>query len=62
MASIADTARSNMLSALVLTEPRLESNADLMRLVIGAGGASIITPTDASVGTQLLRYMMSLRG
>lgn len=60
MASIADMARANMLTELALTEPQ-GTNADLMALVIAKPGQLIVPVTDASVGTHLVRYMMSLR-
>lgn len=59
--SIADQARANMLTALVLTEPQKLSNTDLMKLVMDAGGLGLITVTNASPATHLIRYMMSLR-
>lgn len=59
--SIADIARTNMLADRLLTPPRLESNADLMRLVLADGAQTLVPRTDASTGTHLLRYMMSLR-
>jgi len=61
MASIADTARVNMLANRSLTEPRRETNADLMALVLNDGAQVLVPKTNASVGTHLLRYMMSLR-
>lgn len=61
MASIADTARANMLTELVLSEPQPLSNADLMALVMVDPGQTTVTVTDASIGTHLLRYLMSLR-
>lgn len=59
--SIADEARTNMLTALGLTEPQLKSNVDLMRLVVVAGGLSIVTPTDASYAEQYEDYLRVLR-
>jgi len=59
--SIADQARTNMLIDRGLSIPRLESNADLMSLVLADGAQTLITKTSASTGTHLLRYMMSLR-
>jgi len=60
--SIADQARTGMLTALVLVEPQKLSNTDLMKLVVDAGGLSLITVTNASPATHLVKYMMSLRG
>lgn len=61
MASISDVARANMLTALTLVEPQALSNADLMKLVLEDPLQTLVTETDASVGTHLTRYMMSLR-
>lgn len=59
--SIADEARSLMLTALSLTEPRRESNIDLMRLVIAAGGLGLITPNDKSAAVQYWNYLRTVR-
>lgn len=59
--SLADIARVNMLADRGLSPPRLESNSDLMQLVLADGGQVLVPKTEASVGTHLLRYMMSLR-
>jgi hypothetical protein len=59
--SIADQSRVNMLSNRVLTEPRIESDTDLMVLVLADGLQVLVPKTDASAATHLLRYMMSLR-
>lgn len=59
--SIADQARANMLTALVLVEPQKLSNTDLMKQVVDAGGLGLVTVTSASPATHLERYMMSLR-
>lgn len=61
--SIADIARTNMIAQLGLTDAqaRVLSNADLMAKVLVFPGQTLVTKTDASVGTHLLRYMMSLR-
>lgn len=61
MATVSDTARGNMLTALVLSNPQPLSNVDLMRQVIAAGGASIVTVTDATAAVHLERYLRSLR-
>lgn len=61
MASISDTARTNMLTALVQTEPQLKSNVDLMREVVAAGGLSLITVTDASAAVHYWRYLKIVR-
>jgi len=61
MATVSDTARANMLTALVLSNPQPLSNVDLMRQVIAAGGASIVTVSDASAAVHLERYLRSLR-
>lgn len=61
MASVSDTARANMLTALVLTEPQSLTNVDLMRLVIAGGGLSLVTVTDATAAVHLERYLRSLR-
>ena len=61
MSSIADIARANMLTELIITEPQRDSNTDLMKRVIEDVGQTTVTVTDASAATHLLRYMMSLR-
>lgn len=61
MASVSDTARANMLTALVLTEPQRLTNVDLMRLVIAGGGLSLVTVTDSTAAVHLERYLRSLR-
>jgi hypothetical protein len=59
--SIADEARSLMLDALGLSEPRRESNVDLMRLVIAAGGLSLIIPNDKTAAVQYWDYLRTVR-
>lgn len=59
--SIADEARSLMLDALNLTEPRPETNVDLMRLVIAAGGLGLITPNSKSAANQYWDYLKVVR-
>lgn len=61
MATTADRARTNMMTALVLTDPQNLSLVDLMRQVIAAGGLALVTVTSASAATHLVRYEMSLR-
>jgi hypothetical protein len=59
--SIADQARTNMLDELVLEEPQLKSNVDLMREVIADVTQTLITVTSASAAVQYVRYLMTLR-
>lgn len=59
--SIADEARFLMLDALNLDEPRQESNVDLMRLVIAAGGLGLITPNDKTAAVQYWNYLKTVR-
>lgn len=59
--NVADQARINLLNALSLTEPQNLSNTDLMRLVLADVGQTLVTKTQASAATHLIRYMMSLR-
>lgn len=59
--SIADEARFNMLDALNLDEPRPESNVDLMRLVIAAGGLGLITPNSKTAAVQYWDYLRTVR-
>lgn len=58
--SIADEARRLMLAALSQSESN-KSNVDLMREVIAAGGASIITPTSETAAVQYWRYLRVVR-
>lgn len=60
MSSVADLARANMLANRGLSEPQHLTNADLMALVLSDGTQTLVTKTDASVGTHLVRYEMSL--
>lgn len=59
--SISDEARALMLTALGLTEPRQETNVDLMRLVIAAGGLGLVTPNSKSVAVQYWDYLKVVR-
>lgn len=59
--SISDEARSLMLDALSLTEPRPETNVDLMRLVIAAGGLGLITPNSKTAAVQYWNYLKVVR-
>ncbi len=59
--SISDEARSLMLAALGLSEPRQETNVDLMRLVIAAGGLGLITPNDKTAAVQYWNYLKTVR-
>ncbi len=59
--SIADEARVLMLDALTLDEPRQETNVDLMRLVIAAGGLGLITPNDKTAAVQYWNYLKTVR-
>lgn len=59
--SVSDEARSLMLTALGLTEPRPESNVDLMRLVIAAGGLGLITPNNKTAAIQYWDYFKVVR-
>lgn len=59
--SIADQARTLMLANRSLTEPRRETNPDLMGLVLADGTQTLVTKTDATTAIHLMRYMMSLR-
>jgi hypothetical protein len=63
MGSVADVARTNMIAQLSFSDAqqRILTNADLMALVMVFPGQTLVTVTSASVGTHLLRYMMSLR-
>lgn len=61
MATVSDTARTNMLAALVLTDPQPLTNVDLMRLVVAGGGLTLVTVTDATAAVHLERYLRSLR-
>lgn len=59
--SIADQARANMIAELALPNPNPLSNVDLMVQVMAKPGQVIVPVTDASAGTHLYRYMLSLR-
>lgn len=59
--SVSDEARSLMLDALGLTEPRPETNIDLMRMVIAAGGLGLITPNDKTAAIQYWDYFKTVR-
>jgi hypothetical protein len=59
--SIADEARANMLADRGLVEPQLLSGADLMKLVLDDGLQTLVTKTDASIGTHYERYLITLR-
>ncbi len=59
--TIADQARVNMLVNRSLVEGVRGTNADLMALVLLDGAQVLVPKTNASTGTHLLRYMMSLR-
>lgn len=59
--SLGDKARGFMLTELGLTEPRPESNVDLMKLILDDPEQSLVTKTDASVGVHLYRYYKMVR-
>jgi hypothetical protein len=61
MASISDTARTNMLTDRVLTEPQRLSNTDLMSLVLADGAQTLVTKTDATAAVHLWRYLRTVR-
>jgi hypothetical protein len=61
MASISDTARSNMLTDRVLVEPQRLSNTDLMSLVLADGAQTLVTKTDATASVHLWRYLRTVR-
>lgn len=62
MGSISDKARQNMLAQLGISDPQPKSNTDLMREVMVFPGQTLVTVTNASVASHLVRYMMTLRG
>jgi hypothetical protein len=53
--SVADTARTRMLTQLALVEPQTLSNTDLMVLTLAFGGQTVITKTDATPAVHLWR-------
>lgn len=59
--SIEDTARSNMLSELSLSEPQLLSNMDLARQVLDKDTQSTISDDGHPVGKEYIDYLRSLR-
>ncbi len=61
MASISDEARANMLADRGLSDPRLETNVDLMKLVLDDGTQTLVAKTEATVAEHYNRYLISLR-
>jgi hypothetical protein len=57
-----DRARANMLAELVLTEPQIYTNTDLMRLVIEDVGQTLITVVpEWTPARQYLDYWLIVR-
>lgn len=60
--SISDRARDNMLDFLGFTEPRLESNVDLMRLVLATPDQDLVPATSKNAAGHYIDYLLELRG
>lgn len=60
--SISDQARVNMLAELVLSEPQLQSNVDLMRRVVIKGGQVLVPVTNKTYAGHYDDYLLALRG
>lgn len=58
-----DTVRANMLTALTLSEPQLDTNVDLMnKIQVGGGFALVTVVPEWTPAKQLLEYWISVRG